>query len=424
MKLRYKYRLYPHPHQQVALAQAFGCARVVWNDALAKSQELYAAGEKYSFAKLANLCITEAKKTKERSWFKQVSSVLLNQSLIDLNQAYCNWWASLSGKRKGRKFNAPKFKKRKNKQSIRLTREAFRIYYAHLRITKIGKIPIVWSRPLPSTPSSVTIIKDCSGRYFASFVVEVEPELLPESPNKIGLDLGLESLAVTSNGEKFLAPKFLRKSLKRIRKLNRELSRKKKGSNRREVARLKLAKEHAYVADCRLDFLHKLSTKLINENQVIVLEDLNVSGMQKNRRLSKSIADAGWSTLCRMIEAKAVMYGRKVIIINRWFPSSQICSTCGHNDGKKELSIRSWTCSSCGTTHDRDINAAQNILAAGLAESQNGRGGRHKTTLAAAAANEASTHLKDLANTKSEKKSSPLADERMSKDHYFEKRTL
>lgn len=402
MKLRYKYRLYPHPHQQVALAQAFGCARVVWNDALAKSQELYASGEKIGIYKLMNLVITQAKQTEERSWLSQVHTNVLQQSIRDLDRAYHNWWASISGRRKGRKFKAPKFKKRKNKQSIRFTGNSFKCIGEKVRFSKIGEIPIVWSRPLPSKPSSATILKDRSNRYFVLFVVEVEPELLPESLNKIGLDLGLESLAVTSNGEKFLPPKFLRKALKRIKKLQRNLSRKKKGSSRWEVSRIKLAKKHAYVADCRLDFLHKLSTKLINENQVIVLEDLNVSGMLKNRRLAKSISDAGWRILRTLLEAKAVMYGRKVIVISRWFPSSQICSTCGHNDGKKELSVRSWVCSHCGAEHDRDINAAQNILAAGLAESQNGRGGRHKTS-SLAAANEASTHLKDLVNAESEK---------------------
>jgi putative transposase len=403
MKLRYKYRIYPYPNQQVALAKAFGCARVVWNDALAKSQEMYVAKEKYNINQLMKLCITEAKKSKKRYWLSEVSNVVLQQSLRDLDIAYCNWWSSCSGKRKGRKVEKPKFKKHKNQQTIRFVGKSLKTNDSTVWVSKVGKIPIIWSRPLPSKPSSVTIIKDCSGRYFASFVVEVEPELLPESPNKIGIDLGLESLAVTSNGEKFIPPKFLRKALKRIKKLQSNLSRKKKGSNRREVARKKLAKLHAHVSDSRLDFLHKLSTKLINENQVIVLEDLDVSNMMKNKRLAKSITDAGWRTLRTLLEAKAVMYGRKVIVINRWFASSQICSTCGHNDGKKELSVRNWICSNCGAEHDRDVNAAQNILAAGLAESQNGRRGERKTIIAVAAADETSTHLKDLMNVESKK---------------------
>jgi putative transposase len=403
MKLRYKYRIYPYPNQQVALAKAFGCARVVWNDALAKSQEMYVAKEKYNINQLMKLCITEAKKSKKRYWLSEVSNVVLQQSLRDLDIAYCNWWSSCSGKRKGRKVEKPKFKKHKNQQTIRFVGKSLKTNDSTVWVSKVGKIPIIWSRPLPSKPSSVTIIKDCSGRYFASFVVEVEPELLPESPNKIGIDLGLESLAVTCNGEKFIPPKFLRKALKRIKKLQSNLSRKKKGSNRREVARKKLAKLHAHVSDSRLDFLHKLSTKLINENQVIVLEDLAVSNMMKNKRLAKSITDAGWRTLRTLLEAKAVMYGRKVIVINRWFASSQICSTCGHNDGKKELSVRNWICSNCGAEHDRDVNAAQNILAAGLAESQNGRRGERKTIIAVAAADETSTHLKDLMNVESKK---------------------
>jgi putative transposase len=392
VKQRYRYRLYPHPHQQVALAKAFGCARVVWNDALAKSRELYAAGEKTSYPVLAKLCITQAKQTPERSWLSDPSNVVLQQSVRDLDQAFRNWWASLSGKRKGPKLKPPRFKKRRGAQSIRFMSHVFRTGERSLTLSKIGPVPIEWSRALPSAPSSVTVIRDASGRYFASFVVEVEPTPLPANGKAIGIDLGLASLAVTSDGEKIAPPKFLRSALKRLRRLQRHLKHKRKGSNRLAAATRQVAKLHAAVADKRLDFLHQLSTRIIRENQTVVLEDLNVSGMLKNRKLARSIADAGWRQFRTLLEAKAQIYGRLLVVINRWLPTSQVCSTCGHQDGKKELSIREWQCPSCGAVHDRDINAALNILAAGLAESQNGRGAAHKSTALVAAGCEASTH--------------------------------
>lgn len=394
MKQRYKYRIYPHPHQQQLLAQSFGCARVVWNDALVKSKELYEAGEKAIGSPLLKLCITDAKKTEERAWLSNVSNIILQQSVRDLNQAFSNWFASLKGKRKGLKVSAPQFKKRSNRQAIRFTKLGFKVNERTVTLSKIGKVPIVFSRELPSSPSSVTIIKDCAGRYFASFVVETEPELLPWDTTAVGIDLGLESLVTLSSGEKVLPPKFFRAAQKRLRRLQRNLKNKQRGSNRLAKARLRVAKLHARIADQRHDFLHKLSTKLIRENQTIVLEDLAVKNMMGNRHVSKSIADAGWRTLRTMLESKAQMYGREVIIINRWTPTSQACSSCGVRDGKKTLDVRSWKCSSCGSVHDRDVNAAINILAAGLADNPNGRGATHQTS-SEAAGYEASTHLKN-----------------------------
>jgi putative transposase len=392
MKQRYRFRLYPHPHQQVALARAFGCARVVWNDALAKSRELYAAGQKTNYPVLAKLCITQAKQTPERQWLAEPSNVVLQQSVRDLDQAYRNWWASLKGKRKGAKVKPPRFKKRRSAQSVRFMSHVFRTGERTLTLSKIGPVPIEWSRDLPSDPSSVTVIRDASGRFFASFVVEVEPTPLPANGKAVGIDLGLASLAVTSDGEKLAPPKFLRSALKRLRRLQRNLKHKQRGSNRLAIARRKVAKLHAKVGDRRLDYLHQLSTRLIRENQTVVLEDLNVSGMLKNRKLARSIADAGWRQLRILLESKAEQYGREVVVINRWLPTSQVCSTCGHHDGKKDLSIREWQCPICGTVHDRDINAALNILAAGLAESRNGRGATHQSTALVAAGCEAPTH--------------------------------
>jgi len=210
MRLRYRYRLYPHPHQQAALARAFGCARVVWNDALALSKDLYQRGEKYpGGGELQKLCITQAKRRAERSWLAEVSNVPLLQSVRDLDKAFRHWWRCLEGKRKGR-VRAPRFKQRSNKQSIRFTRNTFRVEGETLRLTKVGCIPVTWSRELPSEPSSVTVSKECAGRYFASFVVEVERPQLEPNGKAVGIDLGLAFLAVTSDGEKIAPPKFLR----------------------------------------------------------------------------------------------------------------------------------------------------------------------------------------------------------------------
>jgi putative transposase len=227
------------------------------------------------------------------------------------------------------------------------------------------------------------LIKDSADRYFLSFVVEVNPEKLPDNGQSIGIDLGIIDFATLSNGEKAKAPKPLKKRLKKLKKLQRRFSLKKKGSKRREVARKKVAKLHALIADTRKDFLHKLSTRLIRENQTIALEDLNVSGMVKNRKLARAISDLGWRAFRDMLSAKADKYGRDLRIIDRWEPTSQKCSCCGQKGGKKELNVREWTCLFCGSIHDRDINASVNILnacteqrrsvAVGQTETKNGR---------------------------------------------------
>ncbi|OOV35669.1 hypothetical protein BV61_00015 [Candidatus Synechococcus spongiarum LMB bulk15M] len=212
---------------------------------------------------------------------------------------------------------------------------------------------------MPSSLTSFTLVKECSGRYCASFVVEVEEIRLPWTAREVGLDLGLESLAVGSDGEKIAPPKFLRSALRTIGRLQGSLNRKAKGSSNRPKARLLMARVQEKVANQRLDLFHKLSTTYIRENQTVVLEDLNVAGLSRNRRLAKSIADAGWRMFRTLLEYKAERYGREVVVVSRWEPTSQRCSSCGHRDGKKPLSIRRWTCSACGAAHDRDINAAK-----------------------------------------------------------------
>ncbi len=395
MKARYQYRVYPTTEQKTKLAQLFGCVRVVWNDALAHCIEQHKSGEKKpSNSQLQKQFITQAKKTLEREWLKEVSNIPLQQSLNDLDQAYKNFFKSCKGERKGKQVRHPKFKKRSAKQSARFRIGGFKLNGEQICLSKIGQLKVVWSRPLPSCPSSVTVIKDAANRYFLSFVVVVNQQLLPESPNSVGIDLGIQTFAVLSSGEKIDAPKPLKHRIKRLRKLNRNLSRKTKGSNRYEKARSRIALLYAKIKDTRKDFLHKLSTRIINENQVVVLEDLNVSGMLINRKLSKAISDLGWRQFRTFLEGKAEKFGRDFRVISRWEPTTQKCSCCGFKGGKLDLSVREWTCLNCESVHDRDENAAINILVAGgHSETLNGRGEQRKTLLPEAAINEASTRL-------------------------------
>ncbi len=360
MKARFKYRIYPKPYQLEPLAKAFGCARVVWNDALAIYRDAHKAGLPRP-QDVDKLVITQAKKTEERAWLSEVSNIILQQSYRDLQQAWSNFFDSLKGERKGHKVGFPKFKKKQSRQAIRFRVGGFSVHSCSVKLAKIGHIPMVVSRSLPSQPTSVTIIKDPIGRYFASFVVEVQREILPIVEDAVGIDLGLTHFAILSSGEKIENPRHHKKQLKRIKRANRKLSRCQKDSNRRKVAKLKLARLHAKVKDSRTDFLHKLTTRLVRENQTIAIEDLNVSGMVKNRKLSRAISDAGWHSFRTLLNAKCDRHGRHLSVINRWEATSQKCSDCGFRGGKKELNIREWQCLNCGAFHDRDINAANNI---------------------------------------------------------------
>ncbi|MFI1017358.1 RNA-guided endonuclease InsQ/TnpB family protein [Streptomyces sp. NPDC020965] len=372
MQLRYGFRLYPNGPQRSALGRAFGCARVVFNDALRARETARAEGASFpQSGDLSKLLITEAKKTVERAWLGEVSAVVLQQSLRDLDAAYRNFFDGLKGKRP--RMGAPRFKSRKDhRQAVRFTANArWKITTGgDLSLPKIGDVRVKWSRSLPSTPSTVTVIKDAAGRYFASFVVETEPgETLPEADAQVGIDLGLSHFAILSDGTKIAAPRFLRRAEKKLKREQRRLSRKTKGSSNRIKARLKVARAHARVADARREFHHQLSTRIIRENQAVAVEDLAVKGLARTR-LAKSVHDAGWSAFIRMLEYKAARYGRTFIRIGRFEPTSQVCSQCGVKDGPKPLRIRIWECGACGAVLDRDINAAVNIAkAAGLAVS-------------------------------------------------------
>ncbi|MEX2980543.1 RNA-guided endonuclease InsQ/TnpB family protein [Streptomyces sp. C36] len=371
MQLRYSFRLYPNGPQRSALARAFGCARVVYNDALRARETARAAGKAFlKTGDLSKLLITEAKKTKERAWLGDVSAVVLQQSLRDLDTAYRNFFDGLKGKRP--RMGAPRFKSRKDtRQAVRFTANArWKITTGgDLSLPKVGDVRVKWSRNLPSVPSTVTVIKDAAGRYFASFVVETEPTTLPRTEPVIGIDLGLGHFAVLSDGTKTDSPRFLRRAEKKLKRAQQNLSRKTKGSNNRDKARVKVARAHAQVADARREFHHRLSTRIIRDNQAIAVEDLAVKGLARTR-LAKSVHDAGWSAFVTMLEYKAARYGRTFIRIGRFEPTSQVCSACGVKDGPKPLHVRVWTCGACGAVLDRDINAAVNVArAAGLAVS-------------------------------------------------------
>lgn len=361
MKARYRYRIYPSDQQRQSLAQLFGCVRVVWNDALAFCKQ---SERLPGFNKLSAI-LTATKKTEDRIWLADVSAVPLQQSLRNLDIAYRNFFNSRNGKRKGGKMGIPRFKKKTNQQSAEFTSSGFSIKDGLVYLAKVGNLQPIWSRELPSEPSSVTIIKDCGERYFLSFVVEVKPNQFDAKNQSIGIDLGIKTFAYMSNGDKAESPSY--KTLDRkIRQLQRKLARQPKDSKRRNKTRVRIAKLHSRITDTRKDFLHKLSTKVVSENQTIVLEDLNVSGMVKNRKLARAISLQGWREFRTLCEAKSEKFGREFRVISRWEPTSQICSSCGFKWGKIDLSIRSVLCLNCGTSHDRDENAAKNINKVGM----------------------------------------------------------
>ena len=307
--------------------------------------------------------LTEWKKQEDLQFLNDVSCVPLQQGLRHLQKAFVNFWAG--------RTKYPNFKKKRSGGSAEFTRSAFKWKDGLLWLAKCSSpLPIRWSRTLPKNcePSTVTVRLDASGRWFVSLLVEdhtVKP--LPQVDKAVGIDAGITSLIATSDGEKVANPKHFKRLRSKLRQAQKALSRKVKGSNNREKARQMVARIHAAIADSRTDFLHKLTTRLVRENQTIAVEDLAVKNMMKNRKLALFIADASWSELIRQLEYKCQWYGRTLVKIDRWFPSSKRCGNCGHVVDKLPLDLREWHCPECGTHHDRDINAANNILAAGLA---------------------------------------------------------
>lgn len=362
IKRAYKFRFEPTIEQKETLAQTFGCARFAYNYMLKARTDAYYNEQKNIGYHETSALLTQLKKQPEYTWLNEVSSVPVQQALRHLQTAFGNFFA------KRNKY--PNFKSKFDKQSAEYTASAFKFEKGVLTLGRMKcPLAIKWSRTLPKAAkiTTVTVTKDCAGRYFVSLLCDDVVSIKSTVPAQIGIDLGLTDFAVTSSGSKFKSPKALASNLEKLALLQKRLSKKKKGSSNRNKARLKVAKLHAKITDIRKDFLHKLSTKLINENQVIAVESLAVSNMLKNRRLAKSISDAGWSEFVRQLEYKSKWYGRTLIGIDKWYPSSKRCNACGHTVTKLSLNTRTWECPSCKTTHDRDVNAAKNILTAGLA---------------------------------------------------------
>lgn len=367
----FKYRFYPTPKQIQQLNIEFGHARFVWNWALDMRIKAYKRREE----KLNNVSIskvlTKLKQSSRYRWLQDGSSTCAIQRLRDLDAAFINFFEG--------RAKYPCFKKKCSAQSVRyqldtrFNNKEF-INGASLVLPKIGSVKIKITRRPSSNPKMATVSRDSAGRYFVSIVTEEPVEKLKPINKQIGVDMGVADIVVCSDGFKSGSPKHYRKHEKQLAKAQRVFSRKTKGSNRREKQRVKVAKLHAKIKDSRRDFLHNLSSKLINENQVIAIEDLNVKGMVKNRRLSKSISDIGMHELRRQLEYKADWYGRDIIVIDRWTPTSKVCSSCGSVVDNMSLSVREWTCKDCGEHHDRDINAAINILHTAMGAEINARG--------------------------------------------------
>jgi putative transposase len=355
----YKYRFYPTSEQEKQLAQSFGCSRFVYNHFLRVKSDAYSEKkEKISYNDTSSL-LTQLKKEEDFVWLKEVSSVVLQQSLKNLDTAYTNFLAKRTG--------YPKPKRRNARQSIRYVASAF-TYDGEVTLAK-QKDPLLvrWSRRFQGTPTSITVSKDRAGRYFVSFTVEETVSELSRVEKVVGIDVGIKDVCITSDGFKSGAPQYLRRYEEKLTKRQRELSKKTKGSRNRKKEQVRVARIHAKISDSRNDFNHKLSTQLIRENQAIVVESLNVKGMMKNHCLAKSIADASWGGFLNKLRYKAAWYGREFLEIDQWFPSSKTCYHCGAINKELTLDMRTWECPSCKTILDRDINAAKNIATAGLA---------------------------------------------------------
>ncbi|MET7542525.1 RNA-guided endonuclease TnpB family protein [Streptomyces sp. NPDC005507] len=376
VKRAFKYRFYPTDAQAAELSRTFGCVRKVYNLALAARTEAWTRQERINYNQ-SSAMLTAWKKIGELAFLNEVSSVPLQQTLRHLQTAFTNFFA--------KRAKYPRFKsKKKSRKSAEYTTSGFRFRAGELTLAKMAQpLDIVWSRPLPegASPSTVTVSQDAAGRWFVSLRCE-DPAVKPlaASESAVGIDVGLNHLLTLSTGEKIANPRHERKDRAALAQAQHRMAKKEQGSANRAKARRKVAKIYARIADRRRDHLHKLTTRLVRENQTLVIEDLTVRNMVKNRKLARAISDAAWSDFRNMLEYKAAWYGREVIAVDRFFPSSKLCSHCGTVQGKMPLNVRIWTCD-CGTTHDRDVNAARNLLAAGLAVTVCGAGVRPQRSL-------------------------------------------
>jgi putative transposase len=364
VKRAFKYRFYPTPGQAEELARTFGCVRLVYNKALEERTRAYARKDRQISYAESSAMLTAWKQPPELAVLREVSSVPLQQALRHLQAAFTNFFAKRAG--------YPAFKsRRKSRTSAEYTRSAFSFREGRLRLAKMDEpLNIVWSRPLPTGAehSTVTVSKDAAGRWYVAILCDQAIKPFDPIERSVGVDAGLTTLLTLSTGEKILNPRYERSDRRKPAKAQRVLSRKQKGSANRQKARQRVARIHARIADRRHDHLHKITTRLVRENQTVVIEDLMVRNMVANHRLARAVSDASWRLLRSMLAYKTSWYGRELIVIDRWFPSTKLCSVCGSLQRSLPLDVRSWRCP-CGAHHDRDINAAINILAAGLADS-------------------------------------------------------
>ncbi|MER6183073.1 RNA-guided endonuclease TnpB family protein [Streptomyces sp. NPDC001652] len=371
VKRAFKYRFYPTDEQAAELSRTFGCVRLVYNKALEeRTRAWYGEQRRVSYVQ-SSAALTGWKKTEELAFLAEVPAVPLQQALRHLQTAFGNFFA--------KRAKYPRYKSRKkSRASAEYTRSAFRWRDGRLTLAKMSDpLDIRWSRPLPagSEPTTVTVSRDSAGRWFVSLLCDDHITPAPATTSAVGIDAGITSLVTLSTGEKITNPRHERRDRARLARAQRELSRKKKGSANREKARKRVARVHARIADRRRDHLHKLTTRLVRENQTVVIEDLTVRNMVKNHSLARAISDAAWRDMRSMLEYKCAWYGRELVVVDRWFPSSKLCGACGAIAAAMPLNVREWTCD-CGAVHDRDVNAARNILAAGLAAAACGDGVR------------------------------------------------
>lgn len=365
MKLRWTFRCYPTPEQEQILARTFGCCRFVYNRFLHERTASYARKEKLNYAGTSQM-LTALKREPEYAWLNEVSSVPLQQSLRQLQTAYKNFFEKRTG--------YPAFRKKQGKQSAEYTRSAFRFDVGNQRLVlaKMGRLKVKWSLHIPVEPTTVTVIRKPSGRYFVSLIVDIQPAPLPETGEAVGIDFGLRRLATLSNGETVSNPRYLARYQRKLAKAQKTLTRKQKGSKRREKARQHVARIHEKIANCRDDHQKQIAWRLFNRFDVVFVEDLNLRGMVKNHALARSVSDASIGGYIRRLETKAAMHGKRVVKIDRFFPSTRMCSQCGQ---LHDMPLgKEWMVCDCGNTMDRDLNAAKNILAVGQTESQNARG--------------------------------------------------
>jgi putative transposase len=375
MRTAYRCRAYPDPTQQAVLNRTFGCVRVVWNQTLAARQWRYATERKATSYAETGRALTSMKKDSSLAFLNDVSSVPLQQALRHQHRAFRAFFA--------RQARYPRFKSRYSRQRAEYTRSAFAMRGGVLRLAKTdGPLRFVWSWPEVDVtgldPTTVTVCREPDGRWYVTFAIDTEvPEPLPETGRAVGVDLGISNFAVTSDGKRIANPCYLQRKARNLARYQRRLARCNSGSANRAKAKAKVTGAHRKVRNARNDFLHRISTRLVRSNDLIVIEDLAVSNLVRNRHLARAISDCGWGEFRRQLEYKCARYGRDLIVIDRFYPSSKTCSACGHLLAELSLSTRTWQCPSCGTRHDRDMNAAKNILAAGQAVTACGADVRH-----------------------------------------------